>query len=205
MAQTLNLILITAPETIEMRRRLKNIETRDGFSLFSCLYRSWCHNPIACFSLCLLAQAYEHASLLMTVIGELEITVSMLVQTDKLVQLLESPVFTSLRLQLLEPDKYPHLYKCLYGILMVLPQSSAFATLRNRLACLGNVAALPSWSQPSSLSAAASASSPTGNKQRKSLDVMAIPPSKWSEFLVHFKGIQGRHERARRACKSMVH
>jgi vacuole morphology and inheritance protein 14 len=42
-------------------------------------------------------------------------------------------LFIDLRLQLLEPEKHPHLFKCLYGILMLLPQSSAFATLRNRL------------------------------------------------------------------------
>ncbi len=83
-------------------------------------------------------------------------TIQMLIQIDKLVQLLESPVFTcptstsllpaqqwdpvqlmintvDLRLQLLEPEKYPHLYKCLYGLLMLLPQSSAFAALKNRL------------------------------------------------------------------------
>lgn len=83
--------------------------------------------------------------------AELEMTVNMLIQIDKLVQLLESPVFTckfqlsrqrycillttfiDLRLQLLEPEKHPHLYKCLYGILMLLPQSSAFAALKNRL------------------------------------------------------------------------
>lgn len=40
---------------------------------------------------------------------------------------------TDLRLQLLEPEKYPHLYKCLYGLLMLLPQSAAFAALKNRL------------------------------------------------------------------------
>jgi vacuole morphology and inheritance protein 14 len=40
---------------------------------------------------------------------------------------------TDLRLQLLEPEKYPHLYKCLYGLLMLLPQSSAFGALKNRL------------------------------------------------------------------------
>ena len=73
----------------------------------------------------------------------------LLVQIDKLVQLIESPVFTcelspdylaldaealsDLRLQLLEPEKYPHLFKCLYGLLMLLPQSSAFISLRNRL------------------------------------------------------------------------
>jgi hypothetical protein len=60
-------------------------------------------------------------------------TVNVLIQVDKLVQLIESPVFTYLRLQLLEPEKYPYLYKCMYGILMLLPQSSAFAALKNRL------------------------------------------------------------------------
>ena len=36
-------------------------------------------------------------------------------------------------MQLLEPERYPHLYKCMYGLLMLLPQSSAFAALKNRL------------------------------------------------------------------------
>lgn len=30
--------------------------------LFTAIYRSWCHNAVAVFALCLLAQAYEHAS-----------------------------------------------------------------------------------------------------------------------------------------------
>jgi vacuole morphology and inheritance protein 14 len=38
-----------------------------------------------------------------------------------------------LRLQLLEPERYPYLFKCLYGLLMLLPQSTAFVSLRNRL------------------------------------------------------------------------
>lgn len=70
----------------------------------------------------------------------------MLLQIDKLVQLIESPIFTSLRLQLLEPQQNPFLFKCLYGMLMLLPQSSAFATLRNRLHAvngLGQVALPP--------------------------------------------------------------
>jgi hypothetical protein len=95
-----------------------------------------------CFSVVILLTWAIHSA-------ELEITVPLLVQIDKLVQLIESPVFTckhslktdalahniplDLRLQLLEPDKYPHLYKCLYGLLMLLPQSPAFISLRNRL------------------------------------------------------------------------
>lgn len=85
-------------------------------------------------------------------------TVNMLIQIDKLVQLLESPVFTckfprhtlnhltptnphppDLRLQLLEPERYPYLYKCLYGVLMLLPQSSAFAALKNRLNSVSSI------------------------------------------------------------------
>lgn len=42
-------------------------------------------------------------------------------------------VTEDLRLQLLEPERYPYLFKCLYGLLMLLPQSSAFVSLRNRL------------------------------------------------------------------------
>lgn len=93
-------------------------------------------------------------------------TVNNLIQIDKLVQLLESPVFTcklflfgpsnyflcplltsahvliDLRLQLLEPENYPYLYKCLYGVLMLLPQSSAFAALKNRLNSVSNIGLL---------------------------------------------------------------
>ncbi|KAG0151970.1 hypothetical protein CROQUDRAFT_36054 [Cronartium quercuum f. sp. fusiforme G11] len=148
MAQNLNLIMITSPELSEMRKKLKQLETKDSVQLFIHLYRSFSHNPVSTLTLCLLSPlAYEHAFNLLNILAnEMEITVGLLIQVDKLVQLLESPVFTSLRLQLLEPDKYPFLYKALYGILMLLPQSSAFATLRNRLGAvstLGYVHAVP--------------------------------------------------------------
>lgn len=62
MVQNLHNNLIIAPELADMRRRLKNLDTKDGQVLFVSLYNSWCHNAVATFSLCLLAQAYEHAS-----------------------------------------------------------------------------------------------------------------------------------------------
>ena len=94
MVQNLNNNLITAPELAELRKRLRNLETRDGQVFFVALFRSWCHNAVATFSLCLLAQAYEQAYNLLQIFAELEMTVNMLIQIDKLVQLLESPVFT---------------------------------------------------------------------------------------------------------------
>ncbi|KAF9528014.1 vacuolar protein 14 C-terminal Fig4p binding-domain-containing protein [Crepidotus variabilis] len=182
--QKLNMILITSPELADFRKRLKNLETRqDGQTLFTALYRSWCHNAVAVFSLCLLAQAYEHASNLLQIFADLEITVPMLVQVDKLVQLIESPVFTYLRLQLLEPERYPYLFKCLYGILMLLPQSSAFISLRNRLNAINSAGFLQ----------IAPKSSAIPGRSKLGRDEM-----KWQELLLHFRQVQAKHEKARR-------
>lgn len=60
MVQNLNLILITAPELHNLRKRMKNLGNKEDAALFTALYRSWCHHPIATFALCLVAQAYEH-------------------------------------------------------------------------------------------------------------------------------------------------
>ena len=38
---------------------LKIMILATGGDLFTSLYKSWCHNPVATFSLCLYAQAYE--------------------------------------------------------------------------------------------------------------------------------------------------
>ena len=102
MVQNLNLILLTSPELHQLRADLKSMSTPESKSLFSVLYRTWCHNPVATFSFCLLTQVYEHACELLGKFGTLEVTVSFLVEVDKLIQLLESPIFTFLRLQLLE-------------------------------------------------------------------------------------------------------
>ncbi|KAJ3753879.1 vacuolar protein 14 C-terminal Fig4p binding-domain-containing protein, partial [Lentinula raphanica] len=184
--QKLNIILITSPELADFRKRLKSLETRqDGQALFTTLYRSWCHNAVAVFSLCLLAQAYEHASNLLYIFADLEITVPMLVQIDKLVQLIESPVFTYIRLQLLEPERYPHLFKCLYGLLMLLPQSSAFVSLRNRLNAVNSAGFLHIAPKPTV--------GPLSGRSKLARDEI-----KWQELLQHFRSVQSKHEKARR-------
>jgi Vacuolar protein 14 C-terminal Fig4p binding len=94
MVQNLNNNLITAPELAELRKRLRNLESKDGQMFFVALFRAWCYNAVATLSLCLLAQAYEQAYNLLQIFTELEMTVNTLIQIDKLVQLLESPVFT---------------------------------------------------------------------------------------------------------------
>lgn len=104
MVQNLNNNLITAPELSELRKRLRNLDPKDGQLFFVALFRSWCHNAVSTFSLCLLAQAYEQAYNLLQIFAELEMTVNMLIQIDKLVQLLESPVFTCTSLSITKPQ-----------------------------------------------------------------------------------------------------
>lgn len=193
MVQNLNNNLITAPELADLRKRLRNLETREGQAFFVTLFRSWCHNAVATFSLCLLAQAYEQAYHLLQIFGELEMTVNMLIQIDKLVQLLESPVFTYLRLQLLEPEKYPHLYKCLYGLLMLLPQSSAFAALKNRLNSVSAIGYLHI--------APRTAPTPTTSGFERTNRLKSREGEggiKWQELLEKFKQVQERARRAQR-------
>jgi len=146
MVQTLNLILLTAPELHELRSLLKTsfqpTASDEDRLVFVSLFNCWCHNPVATFSLCLLAQAYDVSfALIKKFTTDLEVTVGILMQVDKLVQLLESPIFVHLRLQLLDVEAPYHapLLKACYGLLMLLPQSDAFRTLNERLATVCNL------------------------------------------------------------------
>ncbi|KAI9788216.1 MAG: hypothetical protein M1816_007068 [Peltula sp. TS41687] len=201
MVQNLNNNLITAPELTDLRKRLRNLETKDGQTFFVALFRSWCHNAVATFSLCLLAQAYEQAYNLLQIFAELEMTIQMLIQIDKLVQLLESPVFTYLRLQLLEPEKYPHLYKCLYGLLMLLPQSSAFAALKNRLNSVSAIGYLHIAPRTTPPTPASTYERPNRLKGREEGSI------RWGELLEKFKAVQEkvrRQQRQRGAKESLT-
>lgn len=135
---TLNNILLTSHELQDLRKVLKNIDIyrAEDWALFSTLFQSWSYNVPSALSLCLLTSNYELSYLIIKSLADLEVTFQLLTQLDVLVQLLESYIFLKLRLQLLEPEKYPYLYKTLFGILMIMPQSSTFNTLKNRLTAL---------------------------------------------------------------------
>ncbi|KAI1814120.1 vacuole morphology and inheritance protein [Poronia punctata] len=194
MVQNLNNNLITAPELADLRKRLRNLETKDGQVFFVALFRSWCYNAVATFSLCLLAQAYEAAYNLLQIFADLEMTVHILIQIDKLVQLIESPVFTYLRLQLLEPEKYPYLYKCLYGLLMLLPQSSAFAALKNRLNSVSSIGFLHAGSRPSVTTPGTSGYDRPSRLGKGREDGII----RWDQLLEKFRSVQDRARRAQR-------
>ncbi|XP_011494021.1 PREDICTED: protein VAC14 homolog [Ceratosolen solmsi marchali] len=134
MAQSLHTILLTSSELFELRNKLKDLKTEESVQVFIQLYKSWCHNPVATMSLCLLTQNYGHACDLVKYFGNIEVTVEFLTEVDKLIQLIESPIFTYLRLELLEKNE--SLVCALYGLLMILPQSEAFFMLHRRLSAV---------------------------------------------------------------------
>ncbi|XP_059848504.1 protein VAC14 homolog isoform X1 [Hypanus sabinus] len=181
MVQTLNSILLTSTELFQLRNQLKDLHTMESCNLFCSLYRSWCHNPVATVSLCFLTQNYKHAYDLIQKFGDLEVTIDFLTEVDKLVQLIESPIFTYLRLQLLDVENNPYLIKALYGLLMLLPQSKAFQLLSQRLQCVPN---------PELMRATPSEKSTTANRQ--------VPSEiDYNELLQHFEKVQNKHLEAR--------
>ncbi|EFA83986.1 hypothetical protein PPL_03059 [Heterostelium album PN500] len=182
MIQTLNLILLTSDECMDMRKNLRTLSSPESRDLYSTLYKSWAHSPASLLSLCMLSQVYVHACDLLAKFAEIEITVNFLMEMDRLIQLIESPRFMSLRLQLLEPEKYPSLFKLLYGILMILPQSSAFETLKSRLTCISSLGVLRLVEK---------SENQDGNNVNNNPDLKDID---FDALLVHFKEVHSGHE-----------
>lgn len=199
----LNNILLTTQELAGFRKKLKNIDVYkvDDWLLFATLFQSWCHNAPSALSLCLLTSNYELAYLIIKSFSELEVSFQLLTQLDILVQLLESPIFLKLRLQLLEPEKHPYLYKTLYGLLMILPQSSTFTTLKKRISLVSGVNSLnmPSGSSgpittPVVTPGATTTSTSVGNQ-------LSIKRKRIHEMLDKFTKVQEKHEEFQMAKK----
>jgi len=148
--QTFNWILLTAVETKSLRDELLKTRPLSEFDVLDCqagqtgkaaaarplflhLLEPWFFNPVSALALCLWAQQYEFAVEMITRIAVFDPSLDMLRQLDQLVHLLESPVFSGLRLRLLEPRRHPALFKCLLGLAMLLPQAAAFRTLSERI------------------------------------------------------------------------
>lgn len=157
LVQTFSWILLTAKETKPLREELTQTaladadtttalaprkdtgsdasrkDTGSDASLFLELLVPWFHNPVSALALCLWASQYELATELTVRLAAFEPSIDLLRQLDQLVHLLESPIFSRLRLRLLEPQRHPALLKCLLSLAMLLPQAGAFNTLRERI------------------------------------------------------------------------
>lgn len=147
--QQMCLVLLNSKETYVLRVELKDCI---GFSheaierdqrrcrLFHILLHSFAHNLVASTSLCLWGGACRTASLFLNQIDPLDINLVFLLELDKLVEMLERPLFRHLHVRMLEIDPDPFmegsgtmLFQTLKSILMVIPQSACYNVLRDRL------------------------------------------------------------------------
>ncbi|KRX77838.1 Protein VAC14 -like protein [Trichinella sp. T6] len=190
--QILNSIFLTAPELFSLRNKLKDMPVHDESNdrnLFSSLYLCWAHQPVALLALCLIARKYKHAANIVHHFSELEVNADLLVEIDKLIQLIESPIFTcilsfpivALRLHLLDPRYQADLAAVLYGLLMLLPQTEAFLILKRRLQCM-----------PTTLNFGMHCSDQLKANEKSSLDQNA-EACVFRELMEHFILIQQKH------------
>eukprot|EP00916_Digyalum_oweni_P018278 GHVL01030683.1.p1 GENE.GHVL01030683.1~~GHVL01030683.1.p1 ORF type:complete len:701 (+),score=130.02 GHVL01030683.1:58-2160(+) len=141
--QLFNWSLLTAIETRHLREKIlhetvatknkNNEENCENLSMFEELLIPWLYCPMAAVSLCIWVEEYKLAYKLVERISQIEPSLSILTQIDQLIHLFEAPVFTRIRFHLMNPKKYKYLIKTVMGLGLILPQSTAFNILKNRL------------------------------------------------------------------------
>ena len=93
-----------------------------------------------------------------------------------------------MRLQLLEPETYPFLLKALWGILMLLPQSPAYHTLKNRLSAVPEIGLLR-------LQLGQQQQHSKGSKADSSKGASASVPIDFKSLLITYDEVQAKHLR----------
>lgn len=147
--QQMNHVLFFTAETEPLREKIRDCigqakgiseKSRQRKRLFHILLHSFSHNLASTVSLCLLGGAFRTASLFLRHIDPLDINLVFLVELDKLVEMLERPLFRHLHLRMLESDADPTaegsgtmLFQTLKSLLMLVPQSTCYRILRDRL------------------------------------------------------------------------
>eukprot|EP00347_Sterkiella_histriomuscorum_P018081 403346861 len=105
--------------------------------IFEKLFIAWSYNTVATLTLCLISRNYELAYNIIFRFANISIDKQILTQFAQLIQMIEKPSLTFLRLELLNLHnrKTQYLIKTLQGILMILPISKAFHCLKLRIEC----------------------------------------------------------------------
>ncbi|KAL7443113.1 hypothetical protein ACHAXM_008659 [Skeletonema potamos] len=147
-AQQLGLVFFAAPETEQLRREMKDCIGYKGNSLrdeqraclFHIIFYTFSHSIVATLSFCLWGGAFLTASSFLQKIDPLDVSLMFYLELDRLVDLIERPIFRHLHLRLLECEDDPYqegsgamLFRTLKSILMVLPRSTSYMILKERL------------------------------------------------------------------------
>ncbi len=147
-AQQLGIVLFAAPETEQLRELLKlcigsksdTVRDKRRAMLFHILLHTLSHNIVTTLALCLWGGAFVTASTFLQKIDSLDISLMFFLELDQLVELIERPLFRHLHLHMLECEDDPYqegsgamLFRTLKSIMMILPQSTSYSILKERL------------------------------------------------------------------------
>lgn len=147
-AQQLGIVFFAAPETEQMREVLKDsigfkgdtVRDERRARLFHILLHTLSHNIVATLSFCLWGGAFLTASTFLQKIDPLDVSLMFYLEIDQLIDLIERPLFRHLHLRMLECEDDPYqegsgamLFRTLKSIMMLLPQSTGYAILKERL------------------------------------------------------------------------
>ena len=147
-AQQLGIVFFSAPETEQFREVLKDSIGFKGDTvvdgrrarLFHILLHTFSHNIVATLSFCLWGGAFLTASTYLQKIDPLDVSLMLYLEIDQLIDLIERPLFRHLHLRMLECEDDPYqegsgamLFRTLKSILMLLPQSTSYMILKERL------------------------------------------------------------------------
>jgi Vacuolar protein 14 C-terminal Fig4p binding len=113
---------------------------RQRIKVFHILLHSFAHNLPSALSLCLWSGAFRSAFLFLGRINPMDIDLMFLVEIDRLVEMLERPIFRRLHIRMLEKDtdvkaegSGTMLFRTLKSLLMIIPKSTCYTVLRDRL------------------------------------------------------------------------
>ncbi|KAL7537668.1 hypothetical protein ACHAXR_007987, partial [Thalassiosira sp. AJA248-18] len=147
-AQQLGIVFFAAPETEQLREILKDsigfkgetVRDERRARLFHILLYTFSHNIVATLAFCLWGGAFLTASTFLQKIDPLDVSLMFYLEIDQLIDLIERPLFRHLHLRMLECEDDPYhegsgamLFRTLKSIMMLLPQSTSYMILKERL------------------------------------------------------------------------
>ena len=134
----LNNFLIFIPRAKELKESLITPITdkeliNDDFLLFEKLYKIYAVNPMCLLIFCISMELYELSWELILSFKNIKLEDDYFKYLAIFVQAIDNKQWNNFRMRFLFPNKNIYFIKCLYGILMLLPQGKAFDILSDRL------------------------------------------------------------------------
>ena len=146
--QHMSHVLLNTAETKPLRDILQDCvcssvtteRDRQRSRLFRILLHTFSHNLSSAVSLCFWAGAYRTIQLFLNQVNPLDMNLMFFLEMDRFVEMLERPLFRHVYVRMLERDDDPTcegsgsmLFQALKSLVMILPQSTCYFVLKDRL------------------------------------------------------------------------